>query len=182
MCLPLVGWNGHHIAYTQPVISDLLDIRVRGWLSIQIQNTMNWYFHGQQPFNALLGSVPTSLAELNLKGFANSTEQWKDLEQLKEVFWFKRTPISGTEEGHLYNEHGYARQNYTLFLNVFHLEYVFEHWKEDDFFGSQFLNGTNPNVIQRCSKLPHNFPVTEEMVQPFLEGGSSLAMEMQVCK
>uniref|UniRef100_A0A4W5NQ08 Si:dkey-17e16.9 n=1 Tax=Hucho hucho TaxID=62062 RepID=A0A4W5NQ08_9TELE len=59
------------------------------------------------------------------------------------------------------------------------LEYVSEHWKEDDFFGSQFLNGTNPNVIQRCATLPPNFPVTNEMVQPFLKDGSSLAMEMK---
>uniref|UniRef100_A0A8C8M7Q2 Uncharacterized protein n=1 Tax=Oncorhynchus tshawytscha TaxID=74940 RepID=A0A8C8M7Q2_ONCTS len=66
-----------------------------------------------------------------------------------------------------------------IFLTPFLLEYVSEHWKEDDFFGSQFLNGTNPNVIQRCTTLPPNFAVTDEMVQPFLEDGSSLATEMQ---
>uniref|UniRef100_A0A8C7Q947 Uncharacterized protein n=1 Tax=Oncorhynchus mykiss TaxID=8022 RepID=A0A8C7Q947_ONCMY len=92
------------------------------------------------------------IAELKLKCLVNSTEQWKDLEMMKTVFWKNRTPIS---------------------------EYVSEHWKEDDFFGSQFLNGTNPNVIQRCTTLPPNFPVTDEMVQPFLEDGSSLATEMQ---
>uniref|UniRef100_A0A4W5NZ65 Si:dkey-17e16.9 n=1 Tax=Hucho hucho TaxID=62062 RepID=A0A4W5NZ65_9TELE len=59
------------------------------------------------------------------------------------------------------------------------LEYVSEHWKKDDFFGSQFLNGTNPNVIQRCTTLPTNFPVTDEMVQPSMEDGSSLATEMK---
>nr|XP_046154652.1 hydroperoxide isomerase ALOXE3-like [Oncorhynchus gorbuscha] len=93
-----------------------------------------------------------AIAELKLKCLVNSTEQWKDLEMMKTVFWKNRTPIS---------------------------EYVSEHWKEDDFFGSQFLNGTNPNVIQRCTTLPPNFPVTDEMVQPFLEDGSSLATEMQ---
>uniref|UniRef100_A0A8C8HKX3 Uncharacterized protein n=1 Tax=Oncorhynchus tshawytscha TaxID=74940 RepID=A0A8C8HKX3_ONCTS len=90
--------------------------------------------------------------ELKLKGLADSTEQWEDLDKMKKVFWFRKTPIS---------------------------EYVSEHWKEDDFFGSQFLNGTNPNVIQRCTTLPPNFPVTDEMVQPFLEDGSSLASEMK---
>uniref|UniRef100_A0A8C7MMU4 Uncharacterized protein n=1 Tax=Oncorhynchus kisutch TaxID=8019 RepID=A0A8C7MMU4_ONCKI len=86
--------------------------------------------------------------ELKLKGLADSTEQWEDLDKMKKVFWFRKTPISGKR-------------------------------KEDDFFGSQFLNGTNPNVIQRCTTLPPNFPVTDEMVQPFLEDGSSLATEMK---
>ncbi|KAG8011325.1 Hydroperoxide isomerase ALOXE3 [Nibea albiflora] len=58
-------------------------------------------------------------------------------------------------------------------------EYVAEHWMEDDFYGFQFLNGINPSVIKRCSELPSNFPVTEEMVKPFLEEGSSLQKEME---
>ncbi|KAJ3606240.1 hypothetical protein NHX12_025760 [Muraenolepis orangiensis] len=56
--------------------------------------------------------------------------------------------------------------------------YVIEHWRDDDFFGYQFMNGGNPNFIKRCSELPDNFPVTEEMVKPFLASGSSLANEM----
>lgn len=59
-------------------------------------------------------------------------------------------------------------------------EYVAEHWKEDDFFGYQFLNRLNPNRITKCTVLPKNFPVTEEMVQPFLKKGSSLKKEMEV--
>lgn len=59
-------------------------------------------------------------------------------------------------------------------------EYVSEHWKDDDFFGYQLLNGVNPFVIQRCSKLPSNFPVTEDMVRPFLTSGKCLAAEMEV--
>lgn len=59
-------------------------------------------------------------------------------------------------------------------------EYVSKHWKEDDFFGYQFLNGTNPNAIKRCSKLPPNFPVTEEMVKPCLPNGLTLKDEMEV--
>ena len=65
-------------------------------------------------------------------------------------------------------------------IKMFLLEYVYDHWKDDEFFGSQYLNGTNPNVIQCCSKLPPNVPVTDEMVQPFLESGSSLARETKV--
>ncbi|XP_034143865.1 hydroperoxide isomerase ALOXE3 [Esox lucius] len=94
----------------------------------------------------------SGMIELKMKGFADSSKTWEDLDMMKQVFWFKKTPIS---------------------------EYVSEHWKEDEFFGSQFLNGANPNVIQRCSVLPLNFPVTDQMVQRFLEKGSSLEMEMR---
>lgn len=59
-------------------------------------------------------------------------------------------------------------------------EYVMQHWKDDDFFGFQFLNAINPNVIKRCSELPPNFSITEEMVKPFLRDGTSLKQEMGV--
>ncbi|XP_061125679.1 arachidonate 12-lipoxygenase, 12R-type-like [Syngnathus typhle] len=59
-------------------------------------------------------------------------------------------------------------------------EYVSEHWKEDDFYGPQFLNGVNPCSIKRCSELPSNFPVSEESVKPFLEDGSTFANEMKM--
>ncbi|XP_036404185.1 hydroperoxide isomerase ALOXE3-like [Megalops cyprinoides] len=92
------------------------------------------------------------LAELKLKGLSDCKESWSNLEDIDRVFSNKRTDIS---------------------------EYVQDHWKEDDFFGYQLLNGANPMMIRRCSKLPQNFPVTDDMVQPFLERGSSLATEMQ---
>lgn len=59
-------------------------------------------------------------------------------------------------------------------------ERVAKLWKEDDFFGYQFLNGLNPTTIKRCTELPHNFPVTEEMVKTSLKKGSSLKEEMEV--
>ncbi|XP_071335430.1 hydroperoxide isomerase ALOXE3-like [Trachinotus anak] len=90
--------------------------------------------------------------ELMFKGLVGSTEQWESIEDIKKIFWSKTTKMS---------------------------EYVKEHWKEDDFYGYQFLNGINPNVIKKCSELPPNFPVTEEMVKPFLEKGSSLQKEIE---
>ncbi|CAK6961910.1 hydroperoxide isomerase ALOXE3-like [Scomber scombrus] len=90
-------------------------------------------------------------AELMFKGLVGSTEQWESFEDMNQILWFYNTTMS---------------------------EYVKQHWKEDDFYGYQFLNAVNPNMIKRCSELPPNFPVTENMVKPFLEEGSSLKKEM----
>ena len=57
-------------------------------------------------------------------------------------------------------------------------EYVEKHWRDDAFFGYQYLNGVKPILIQRCTVLPKNFPVTDDML--FLHGGKSLTKEMQV--
>ncbi|XP_070338477.1 polyunsaturated fatty acid lipoxygenase ALOX15B isoform X3 [Equus asinus] len=59
-------------------------------------------------------------------------------------------------------------------------EYVFEHWQEDAFFASQFLNGLNPVLIHRCRRLPENFPVTDAMVAPVLGPGTSLQAELEL--
>ncbi|CAI5638824.1 unnamed protein product [Oreochromis niloticus] len=56
-------------------------------------------------------------------------------------------------------------------------EYVCNHWKEDAFFGYQFLNGTNPMLIQRCTQLPSNLPVTDKTVFP--DGQHNLAEEIE---
>ncbi|XP_069370585.1 hydroperoxide isomerase ALOXE3-like [Paralichthys olivaceus] len=90
--------------------------------------------------------------ELKIKGKLGSIEKWETVDDLKKIFNFKKTAMS---------------------------EYIAEHWKEDDFYGFQFLNGINPTVIKRCSELPRNFPVTEEMVKPFLAEGSSLSREIR---
>nr|XP_040035094.1 polyunsaturated fatty acid 5-lipoxygenase isoform X1 [Gasterosteus aculeatus aculeatus] len=58
-------------------------------------------------------------------------------------------------------------------------EYVMQHWKEDFMFGYQFLNGCNPVVIQKCTKLPENFPVTDEMVSVSLERDLTLQEEIE---
>ncbi|XP_076583499.1 hydroperoxide isomerase ALOXE3-like [Chaetodon auriga] len=97
-----------------------------------------------------LFTVSAGLTELQLKGLAGSKENWTNIDDMKRVFCCKRTDLS---------------------------EYVQEHWKEDAFFGYQFLNGINPMMIRRCEALPSNFPVTDDMV--FLQGQCRLAAEMK---
>ena len=53
-------------------------------------------------------------------------------------------------------------------------------WTTDIEFGRQMLNGVNPVVIEKCTKLPDNFPVTNEMVKGVLNRGLTLEQEMEV--
>ncbi|KAJ3582924.1 hypothetical protein NHX12_000096 [Muraenolepis orangiensis] len=94
----------------------------------------------------------TSELELMAKGLKDSTENWKDFEELKSLFCYKTSAM---------------------------YDYVAAHWQDDDFYGFQFLNGVNPNMIQLCSQIPPNFQVTDAMVKPFLQEGTSLEKEMK---
>ncbi|XP_033940092.1 polyunsaturated fatty acid lipoxygenase ALOX15B-like isoform X1 [Pseudochaenichthys georgianus] len=91
----------------------------------------------------------TGLTELNLKGLADSKEKWTDLDDIRGIV-HTNNHVSGC---------------------------VRQHWKEDAFFGYQYLNGVNPMLIRHCSALPNNFPVTDEMVFP--SGPCSLAEEIK---
>ncbi|XP_040892492.1 polyunsaturated fatty acid lipoxygenase ALOX15B-like [Toxotes jaculatrix] len=97
-----------------------------------------------------LFTASTGLTELKLKGLADCKKKWTDIDAINRVFCCKRTDIS---------------------------DYVQEHWKEDAFFGYQYLNGVNPMLIRRCTVLPDNFPVTDDMV--FIHGQGSLSDEMK---
>ncbi|XP_078527062.1 hydroperoxide isomerase ALOXE3-like [Lissotriton helveticus] len=94
----------------------------------------------------------TSTLEVKLKGFFGSQESWKSLEDLRRVFWIYSTATS---------------------------EYVSQHWKEDAFFGYQFLNGVDPMMIKKCNKIPDNFPVTDSMVECILGPNKNLTTELQ---
>ncbi|XP_077426909.1 polyunsaturated fatty acid lipoxygenase ALOX15B-like [Vanacampus margaritifer] len=97
-----------------------------------------------------LFTVVAGLVELKIKGLADNPENWKNLDDIDDVFHNKDTPLS---------------------------DYVQEHWKEDWLFAYQFLNGVNPTLIQRIKTLPENFPVTDDMVS--IPGFSNLYNEMK---
>ncbi|XP_076004151.1 polyunsaturated fatty acid lipoxygenase ALOX15B-like [Genypterus blacodes] len=90
------------------------------------------------------------ITELELEVLRNCKDNWTSFDDIRKVFTCKSTKIS---------------------------DYVQEHWRDDALFSSQFLNGLNPSMIQRCSVLPKNFPVTDDMV--FLHGQHILAEEVK---
>ena len=74
--------------------------------------------------------------------------------------------------------HGYEELATTMGTPDLQL-YQTDRWATDVEFGRQMLNGVNPVVIRQISSLPLNFPVTNEMVQGSLRGGT-LGQEMKV--
>ncbi|XP_070849649.1 arachidonate 12-lipoxygenase, 12S-type isoform X1 [Chaetodon trifascialis] len=98
-------------------------------------------------------SLHYALLELSLKKLAiRFGKSWNDMDDFKRIFWKLRSPIA---------------------------EYCMEHWKEDWFFGYQCMNGSNPRMIQRCKKLPENFPVTPDMVQSSMALRTNLDKELK---
>ena len=53
-------------------------------------------------------------------------------------------------------------------------------WMDDTMFGYQYLNGCHPVVITRCEEMPSNFPVTDDLVETFLDRRMTLTEEIEV--
>ncbi|XP_070213412.1 arachidonate 12-lipoxygenase, 12R-type [Bos mutus] len=87
-----------------------------------------------------------------LRGLVDSKRSWKRLKDIKKIFPGNKSVV---------------------------FEYVAEHWAEDSFFGYQYLNGINPGLLCRCTRIPDKFPVTDDMVAPFLGEGTCLQAELE---
>ncbi|XP_010814296.1 arachidonate 12-lipoxygenase, 12R-type isoform X2 [Bos indicus] len=88
-----------------------------------------------------------------LRGLVDSKRSWKRLKDIKKIFPGNKSVV---------------------------FEYVAEHWAEDSFFGYQYLNGINPGLLCRCTRIPDKFPVTDDMVAPFLGEGTCLQAELEL--
>ncbi|XP_070249098.1 polyunsaturated fatty acid lipoxygenase ALOX15-like [Myotis yumanensis] len=89
-------------------------------------------------------SLVEGLAKLAIKDSLNVLVPWKDLDDFNRIFWWDHNKLA---------------------------EKVRDSWKEDAFFGYQFLNGANPMLLRRSSRLPARlvFPSGMEEVQAQLE-------------
>ncbi|KAF4114142.1 hypothetical protein G5714_004365 [Onychostoma macrolepis] len=105
----------------------------------------------ESAFKRNFGKVIEDLVLDKIDGFF---ESWKDIGDYKKIL-----------------EH-YNIKN-TLLVNVI------QDWNKDYMFGYQFLNGCNPVMIRKCTKLPDKFPVTHEMVEGCLKRGLTLQEELQ---
>ncbi|KAK1331583.1 hypothetical protein QTO34_009540 [Cnephaeus nilssonii] len=69
----------------------------------------------------------TGLLEMILKRVYNFLNSWDSLEDFDQIFWGPKSTLC---------------------------EKVHQHWKDDELFGYQFLNGTNPMMLRRSTSLP----------------------------
>ncbi|KAJ6653104.1 hypothetical protein lerEdw1_010190 [Lerista edwardsae] len=121
----------------------------------EVDTSLSLEFNLQYSFPKLtsfFGRGTMALFEAKMKGFLDKPYSWEKLEDIRKIFWFYHTPVS---------------------------EHVFNNWKNDEFFGYQFLNGLNPVMIQKCTKIPENFPVTQEMVSGPLGESTTLEEELE---
>ncbi|XP_056408606.1 hydroperoxide isomerase ALOXE3-like isoform X2 [Hyla sarda] len=102
---------------------------------------------GSLGFTFILSNI-----EVGLKGLTSSTDSWRNLDDIRTVFYFNRTDVS---------------------------DEVSKIWNEDSFFGYQYLNGVNPMQIRKCEKLPENFPVSNSMVAASLGTSTDLTEELK---
>ena len=104
--------------------------------------------------NALFSTARQSLINLGLGAFFGLFQQWDSFDDFRKCI----TPVIGD------------------------VPPAADRWRDDVWFGSQFLNGCNPDMITRCDALPEKFPVTDEMVGNMLDRGTTLEQNITVLR
>ncbi|XP_051743107.1 polyunsaturated fatty acid 5-lipoxygenase-like [Ctenopharyngodon idella] len=100
-------------------------------------------------------NVCMAIENRSLNKFLSMFQSWEDIADFQKIYLiFRKTERDWTD-------------------------HVMEDWKTDKMFGYQFLNGCNPVMIKKCENIPGNFPVTQEMVNGFLERGLTLQEELK---
>ncbi|XP_001365783.1 polyunsaturated fatty acid lipoxygenase ALOX12-like [Monodelphis domestica] len=85
------------------------------------------------------GALAAGEMEVVLKRVSNFLSSWKSLEDFDQIFWGHQSTLA---------------------------KKVRQSWKDDDFFGYQFLNGMNPTMLKRSTSLPSRLvipPGAEEL-------------------
>ncbi|XP_071656214.1 polyunsaturated fatty acid lipoxygenase ALOX8-like [Patagioenas fasciata] len=108
--------------------------------------------------------------------FRRCGASWKSFEELHEALGKPGTPIAGVREAPRWDKRDPGVRGTQASGPA---EYVLQHWRDDAFFGAQYLSGVNPVLLRRCHRLPPNFPVTPRMVAPSLGPHTSLQGEME---
>ncbi|CAM4690621.1 unnamed protein product [Lepidochelys olivacea] len=90
--------------------------------------------------------------------------------------WPRCLDVASVEELDSNNKYSVTK---TIFMLRTIKTHVFELWQEDAFFGYQFLNGVILVVMRKCTSLPENFPVMEELVAGSLGEGTTLRDELK---
>lgn len=103
------------------------------------------------------------------------TKLMKDHSSMKSLQDAERIATSIVGE-HAQSSGSYNQNTEELKINASEIH----RWTNDSDFGRQILNGINCVVVKICTKLPENFPVTGEMVNPLLCRGLTIEQEMQV--
>ncbi|KAM3936292.1 polyunsaturated fatty acid lipoxygenase ALOX15B-like [Leptodactylus fuscus] len=111
----------------------------------------NEQYSTEKAYSFVMSLVSEQL-QVAVRGLQNRTESWKNLEDIKDLFRFHRSDVCDT---------------------------VSQIWREDNFFGYQYLNGNNPMIIRKCLQLPKNFPVSDSMVASSLGKSTNFHKELQ---
>ncbi|KAG8525133.1 Arachidonate 15-lipoxygenase, partial [Galemys pyrenaicus] len=114
-------------------------------------------------------SLAKGLADLAIKDSLNVLTRWDNLDDFKRIFWCGHSKLA--VEMVWWGEERPGAQISYYALQLPSSVRVRDSWKDDAFFGYQFLNGANPMLLRRSCQLPPRlvFPPGMEELQAQLQ-------------